>query len=83
VTPRYLLAEAAEVPADDTWLAPSEEAFQRRLHIPHRRADWRLGRWAAKRALAAWLGHAIEPEILRVAYARPTTVGVGKTISSR
>jgi 4'-phosphopantetheinyl transferase len=66
VTPRYLLAEAAEVPADDTWLAPSEEAFQRSLHIPHRRADWRLGRWAAKRALAAWLGHAIEPDRIAI-----------------
>jgi len=58
---RYLLTEGAEVPAGDTWLAPSEAAFQQTLHIPHRRADWRRGRWAAKKALAAWLAQPIAP----------------------
>jgi 4'-phosphopantetheinyl transferase len=58
---RYLLAENTTVPDGDTWLAPSEAAFQQTLHIPHRRADWRLGRWTAKNALAAWLAQPIAP----------------------
>jgi len=66
VTPRYLLAEAAEVPDGDAWLAPTEAAFQRTLQIPARRADWRLGRWAAKQALAAWLGRAVAPDRIAV-----------------
>jgi 4'-phosphopantetheinyl transferase len=52
---RYLLADASEVPEGAAWLAPLEADFQQRLHIPQRRADWRLGRWAAKQAVAAWL----------------------------
>lgn len=38
MSPRYLLVTAAEVPAGDLWLAPSEAAFQQSLHIPHHRA---------------------------------------------
>lgn len=52
---RWLLATAGEEPADDAWLTPAEREALERLHLPHRRADWRLGRWAAKRAVAAWL----------------------------
>jgi len=63
---RYLLAEATDVPDGDTWLAPSEAAFQQTLHVPHRRADWRLGRWAAKKALAAWLGQPIAPDRIAI-----------------
>jgi len=63
---RYLLAEATDVPDGDTWLAPSEAAFQQTLHIPHRRADWRLGRWAAKKALAAWLAQPIAPDRIAI-----------------
>ncbi|HEX3526638.1 MAG TPA: 4'-phosphopantetheinyl transferase superfamily protein [Thermoanaerobaculia bacterium] len=63
---RYLLAEATDVPDGDTWLALSEAAFQQTLHIPHRRADWRLGRWAAKKALAAWLGQSVAPERIAI-----------------
>jgi 4'-phosphopantetheinyl transferase len=63
---RYLLTEGAEVPDGDTWLAPSEAAFQQTLHIPHRRADWRLGRWAAKKALAAWLAQPIAPDRIAI-----------------
>ncbi len=62
----YLLAEATDVPDGDTWLAPSEAAFQQTLHISHRRADWRLGRWAAKKALAAWLAQPIAPDRIAI-----------------
>jgi 4'-phosphopantetheinyl transferase len=63
---RYLLADSTTVPDGDAWLAPSEAAFQQTLHIPHRRADWRLGRWAAKKALTAWLKQPIAPEHIAI-----------------
>lgn len=51
----WLEQAAAEVPAGDDWLAPAERARLAALLAPARRADWRLGRWTAKRAVAAWL----------------------------
>ncbi len=45
----------ADVPGGDDWLAPAERARLAGLRAPARRADWRLGRWTAKRAVAAWL----------------------------
>ncbi len=44
-------AAAGDVPDDDAWLGPRERAVLAGLHVAKRRADWRLGRWAAKRAL--------------------------------
>ncbi|HSK79346.1 MAG TPA: 4'-phosphopantetheinyl transferase superfamily protein [Thermoanaerobaculia bacterium] len=52
---RWLLVKTGEEPADDAWLAPAERDHLETLRIPHRREDWRLGRWAAKKALAAAL----------------------------
>lgn len=49
-------ASASEVPAGDGWLAPNETQIQAELRFPRRLADWRLGRWVAKRAVAAALG---------------------------
>lgn len=51
-----LLSGSAEVPEGDAWLAPEELERQAGFRIERRRADFRLGRWAAKRAVAAWLG---------------------------
>jgi 4'-phosphopantetheinyl transferase len=50
------LVAMAEVPPGDAWLGPHERAVGAALRFPKRRADWRLGRYAAKRAAAAWLG---------------------------
>ena len=53
----WLLADSAEVPPDDVWLAPAERAALEGLaQRPKRRADWRLGRWVAKRAMGMLLG---------------------------
>jgi 4'-phosphopantetheinyl transferase len=43
------------VPADNQWLSAGERQRLIRLRIPKRRTDWRLGRWTAKRAVAAHL----------------------------
>jgi 4'-phosphopantetheinyl transferase len=57
---RWLLEAAAGVPVDDAWLAPVERARLAQLRVAKRRADWRLGRWTGKRAVAAALGIAAE-----------------------
>jgi 4'-phosphopantetheinyl transferase len=51
-----LLAGCAELPEDDAWLAPEEAERARGFRVPGRRLDFRLGRWTAKHAVAAWLG---------------------------
>ena len=45
----------AIVPEHDEWLAESELVVLGRMRIPKRRADWRLGRWTAKSAIASVL----------------------------
>jgi 4'-phosphopantetheinyl transferase len=44
-----------DVPADDSWLSAYELERLSRMRFPKRRGDWRLGRWTAKRAVAAAL----------------------------
>jgi len=57
----WLERAAADVPADNTWLCPAEVARLDGMPIPKRRADWRLGRWTAKNAVAAHVGLACDP----------------------
>ncbi len=54
----WVVQAAADVPADDGWLAPGERARLAGLRFAKRRADWRLGRWTAKRAVVARLAAA-------------------------
>ena len=42
-----------EIPAHDDWLGPAEREHLDMLRFPKRRADWRLGRWTAKCAVAS------------------------------
>ena len=49
----WLTASAADVPPGDDWLGPAEREVLTGLLVEKRRADWRLGRWVAKRAVAA------------------------------
>jgi len=55
-TIEWLLRHSIDVPRDDSWLSAAEQQLQARFVVPKRRADWRLGRWTAKAALAAALG---------------------------
>jgi 4'-phosphopantetheinyl transferase len=52
----WLLAASGEVPEDDGWLGPAEREHVGTLPLPWRRESWRLGRWAARQAIAAFLG---------------------------
>jgi 4'-phosphopantetheinyl transferase len=52
----WLTRSLADVPLGDEWLGEREGQVLAGLRIAKRREDWRLGRWTAKAALAAWLG---------------------------
>jgi 4'-phosphopantetheinyl transferase len=45
----------ANVPLRNDWLCPNEANRLSFMHFAKRRVDWRLGRWTAKCALAAYL----------------------------
>ena len=50
-----MVQKAEDLPGDDDWLAADECARLQSMSVAKRRADWRLGRWTAKRAiLDAW-----------------------------
>lgn len=50
----WLTQKLVDVPENDDWLTHNEIICMNKLRFPKRRADWRLGRWTAKRALAAY-----------------------------
>jgi len=56
----------ASVPTADDWLSASETIRSNGFHIAKRRADWRLGRWTAKCAVAAVLKLSDDPSSLRL-----------------
>jgi 4'-phosphopantetheinyl transferase len=51
----WLEQTESDVPGDDRWLSAWERARFNGMRFAKRRADWRLGRWTAKRAVAAHL----------------------------
>src|SRR5689334_13194878 len=51
----WLEQSEADVPADNQWLSPVEAQHLAGVRFEKRRADWRLGRWTAKRTVAAYL----------------------------
>jgi 4'-phosphopantetheinyl transferase len=71
----WLEQTEADVPAESDWLSPSEALRLAGLRFPKRRADWRLGRWTAKRAVAACLGLPIHAENLALLEIRAAASG--------
>jgi 4'-phosphopantetheinyl transferase len=51
----WLEQTAADLPEGNDWLSANEAVRLDGMRFPKRRADWRLGRWTAKRALAIYL----------------------------
>lgn len=49
---QWALTRASSLPAGDDWLGPQERAVQAALRFPKRKAEWRLGRYTAKRLLS-------------------------------
>ncbi len=60
----WLSLYQADVPPGDAWLGRQEREAMARFAVPGRRADWRLGRWTAKAALAPIVG--VPPERLQI-----------------
>jgi 4'-phosphopantetheinyl transferase len=71
----WLEQTEAEVPLENDWLSAGELARLDALRFPKRRADWRLGRWTAKCALAAHLGVPALPRVLAEMEVRPAPSG--------
>src|SRR5208283_4815697 len=71
----WLEQRQSDVPEDNHWLNASEAAILNALHFPKRRADWRLGRWTAKRALSVHLGVAGDLQSLTDIEIRAATSG--------
>ena len=57
----WLEQTEADVPVENQWLSASEILSLGRLRFAKRRNDWQLGRWTAKRALAACLNLPSDP----------------------
>jgi len=72
----YWLEHAeAELPADNDWLSAEESACLNGMRFPKRRADWRLGRWTAKRAVAICLNMPTQARVLAEIEIRPAQSG--------
>jgi len=55
----------ADVPAENDWLSANEAVCLNGMRFAKRRADWRLGRWTAKRALSVCLDVPAHPQVFR------------------
>jgi 4'-phosphopantetheinyl transferase len=60
----WLQLSEADLRRCDGWLAAAEKRRAERLRVPKRRAEWLLGRWTAKHALASFLNLSPWPETL-------------------
>ena len=65
----------ADVPTENDWLSLSEAAYLNGLHVPKRRADWRLGRWTAKCALTSHLRLPAHQQVLASIEIHPSLSG--------
>jgi 4'-phosphopantetheinyl transferase len=75
-----LLARAGELPPDDEWLSAAERGTLRRFRRPERQRDFRVGRLAAKRALALLHGHEL-PSAARRFEVRPAPGGAPRAFA--
>jgi 4'-phosphopantetheinyl transferase len=71
----WLEQTESDVPAHDHWLGSEEARQLNTMRFAKRRADWRLGRWTAKRALAICLHRPEDPEALAGIEIRPAASG--------
>ena len=77
--PIYCLERRESDIADGSgWLSERERAVLDGLRVPKRRADWRLGRWTAKCAMAAYLELEEDPATLASIEIRAAASGAPK-----
>jgi|SRR5271165_3396758 len=65
----------ADVPLENDWLSATEAVCLNGLRFAKRRADWRLGRWTAKRALSIHLDLPAHVQVFRKIEVRPAPSG--------
>jgi 4'-phosphopantetheinyl transferase len=61
----YFEQTTSDVPQDNSWLSPREQGRLNQFRFEKRRCDWRLGRWTAKQAVAAYFEMRSDPAALR------------------
>jgi len=71
----WLEQTEADLPVERDWLSGNEALHLAGLRFPKRRADWLLGRWTAKCALAARLNFPFYPQVLAKLEIRPGPSG--------
>jgi 4'-phosphopantetheinyl transferase len=71
----WLQQTMADVPTDNAWLCANEALRLSGMKFAKRRNDWRLGRWTAKCAVAAYLGCGVENSVLEEIEIRPAASG--------
>ena len=73
----------SDVPQENDWLSTSEVVYLDGLRVAKRRAEWRLGRWTAKCALATCLKFPVDPGILANIEIRPSPSGAPEVFLGR
>ncbi len=76
----WLEQSEADVPVRNDWLSDAEIAHLNALRVPKRHADWRLGRWTAKCALASYLRIALDPHVLSAMEISPAESGAPRVL---
>jgi len=71
----WLEQTSADLPAADDWLSAGEAVRLSGMRFAKRRADWRLGRWTAKRAVSFYLNLPVERGALAHMEIRPAPGG--------
>jgi 4'-phosphopantetheinyl transferase len=71
----WLRQSEPDVPPGNAWLSRAEVERLAGIRFPKRSADWRLGRWTAKCAVAAYLGVPRSPQELARIELRPEPCG--------
>ena len=71
----WLEQTLADVPAENDWLEASQSICLKSMRFAKRRADWRLGRWTAKCAVASFLKVPADPQALTKIAIRPASSG--------
>ena len=71
----WLEQTEADVPAENDWLSARESVRLSGLRFAKRRADWRLGRWTAKCAVASFLNLSTDAQGLAQIEIRPASSG--------
>jgi 4'-phosphopantetheinyl transferase len=77
----WLSRSSADVPPGERWLGARERETLARMRVAKRRADFALGRWTAKLAVAAWFGIAPRRvEVLAAADGAPEPYADGEPV---